>query len=198
MRANLLIMRWVLLNGAIMVLLVIAWRHGLVQLAWQSDTTWITTAILALFGWSFAGVTYRIFQASIALDSLRGEGTWKVREFRLAGPGPDSSEALKTKLQHRHDGFEDIGGTVFVMLGFLGTLYGMYLALPDLDGRSITDISTATLVLASLGSGFKIALWTSITGLIANLVLSYNLRLLRTGYTHLYTALLEDRDVRAS
>lgn len=195
MRAHLLIMRWLLLNIGFATLGAWAWQAGLVTVAWTSDSSWITTAILALFCAGMIGVSFRIIQASVALDSVRGEGKWKVREFRLASKGENSRIALEEKLSVRWEYYDRIG-EYLVMLGFAGTVYGMYIALPDLTGRSIMDPAVVTLVFSAFITGFKVAIWTTLTGIAANIVLSLNTLVLKGGYSRLYTKLLEENDAK--
>lgn len=185
---NLLMMRWLALNVAIGVVLILADRGGLIRAAWAGDTTWVTTMILALFAIGHAGVFGRIVQVSLMLDRVRGEGFGGFGR-RAAPSGPMAMEALKVRLAARVRPFTMIG-RMLVILGFFGTVWGMRMALEQIPA-AVDGADAAKVVLGALTSGFAVAIWTTITGIAAYMALSFNVQLLAGGTERLYTQILE-------
>lgn len=190
MHGNLLMMRWVLLNLSFVVIGGLLWKAGWLMAAWKGDTTYVTSSILFLFGVSFIGLTMRIAQCSTMLDSVRGEGIGRVKEYRLRSKEPWAYEALKTKLSRNVRPYNWVCGVV-TLLGFLGTAIGMWTALDGIAHANISDAASVVIVLSSLVSGFSVAIWTTISGIVCSIALAFNVQVLKGGYERLYTQLLE-------
>ena len=173
--SHLLLMRWLCLNVVLGILLIYADREGLVERAWTSDTTWVSTSIVVLFVIGWVGTLWRIAQCTHWLDELKY---------------PTNTEAFKTKLASRVRPYVWLARCM-VMLGFFGTVYGMITALGLISASGVQDAAMAMQILSALVSGFNIALWTTITGIVCYFALMFNIQLLMGGYERLYTKSLE-------
>lgn len=174
MRSDLLTQRWILLQLCVAVLAFLGLRSGLLQQAWTADTTWITSVILVFTFLSWVGIAWRTCQCSTYLN--RGEyDIWLSRH----------GEAAKTKLASRVRPYQWMC-SVLVLLGLLGTGYGMWTALSGIAHANIQDAHAVGVVIKSLVSGFSIAVWTTMTGIICSLLLAFNIQVLKGGYERLY------------
>jgi len=163
--------RWLILNVAIGTLAIFAFKAGLLEQAWRADSTWTTTFILAFLGIGFLSVSWRVFQCSWWLDHIRK---------------PINNEAFKMKLASRVRPFAWLARCLPV-LGFFGTLYGMQMALEAVGSMSVTNAQMASVIMQAMVSGFSVAIWTSLSGIVCFFVLSFNIQLLMGGYERLYT-----------
>lgn len=62
-----------------------------------------------------------------------------------------------------------------IFLGFLGTLYGMWLAFGGLGETAMNSAGTVSDVIENLLAGFGAAVWTTITGAFMSVWLSANI-----------------------
>lgn len=187
---NLLIFRFVLLNAAGLAGFFLAWHHGLVIEAWNADTTPISGTIIALFLITWGFIAYRVVEVSRLLNLLDTSPLRVMRYFTRSQT--DANEILKVKLTSRSEPLMAVCG-VLITLGLLGTVWGMKEALIGVDSTKVGDINNLASAVASLTSGFMVALYTTIVGVVFSVFLFFNAQLLKGGQSRLYTKLLERR-----
>lgn len=179
MRFDLLTQRWLLLQLCVAVLAFLGLRAGLLQEAWYGDSTYVTSAILTLLVMGWVGVSWRICQCSHYLNT----GQYDIWLSRFG-------ESAKVKLSSRVRPYVWLARCL-PTLGFFGTVYGMKIAVDGIAGSSLQDAHGASVILQTMVAGFSVALWTTITGLVAYFVLMFNIQTLMGGYERLLTKYLE-------
>jgi len=187
---NLLVMRWVLLNIIFVMLAGLAYRYGMMTQAWQGDTTWFTSTILAFVAIGFLMTSHRIYECSKMLDSIRSNPSGRVKEYMLSKRDLVAKESLRAKIDARVRPVEWLAYCL-VTLGFLAIIWGMKEGLYEIANSPINDASGAVRIVQVLVQHFVVALWPTITGIAGYLFLSFNIVLLQGGYDRLYTQILE-------
>ena len=84
---------------------------------------------------------------------------------------------------------------VMIKLGLLGTVVGFILMLRSITGIEDVDIGTIQRVLADMSSGMRIALFTTLSGLIGGMLAAIQYRVAETGADELVATLTELAEV---
>lgn len=184
-------MRWVLLNLTFLLVGALLYRQGIIRQAWDGDTTWFSTVIIAfvLIGFLMCGL--RTLQCSVMLDSIQSSKKGRVKEYMLSKRDLLAKETLRAKLDARLLPIEWLA-YVLVTLGFLAIIWGMKNGLYEIKDTPIHDADGAVKIVQILVNHFAIALWPTVTGIAGYVVLQFNIVLLMGGYNRLYTKLLEE------
>lgn len=184
-------MRWVLLNLAFTLVGALLFKKGVPQEAWHGDSTWFTAVILLFVGVGLLMCAYRTLQCSVMLDSIKGAPKGRVREYMLSKRDLVAKETLRAKLDARLLPIEWLA-YVLVTLGFLAIIWGMKNGLMQISAMQIQDADGAVKIVQILVQHFTVALFPTVTGITAYIVLQFNVVLLQGGYSRLYTKLLEE------
>lgn len=191
---NLLIFRFVLLNLGGFALLNLAYQNGYVTEAYEGDKTWISTSIVSLFLVGISMLAYRLVETSRMLNSLWAKTpNRKATEFLLImGRRSEMKtlEIVRAKLVSRVAPIAYIS-YVLVTLGFLGTVWGLKEALGGVNPSEVGESASIAPMVAQLIAGMKIAVYTTVVGIIFAIWLGFNVKLLQGGQTRFYTKLLE-------
>lgn len=132
---------------------VVATLMGVPQLIWANDPTFLSWAIIGLGVVLSGRMLYLTYQFSKGLYDKN----------------------LDDLALHSNDVFKDIGwigSSLASRLGFLGTGIGMVMALKAFFGLDLDNPASLELVLSEAFVGVMTALFTTIVGLIVNMVLS--------------------------
>ena len=187
--------RFMAVNLVGLLLLAVAWRHGLVAEIWQADSSRLTLAIAAGFIWALAAGGWRAWKLSGELDRLAAgrrsdkEGDYAAAIGRGVAPGV-AAEALRAKLTERI-GFLRYASGALVSLGLVGTVIGFIIALSGVDPSRVGDASAIGPMVAKLIEGMGVALYTTLVGATLGVWTALNHRILATGAANLYAAILE-------
>lgn len=140
-------LRWWLLASLIAISSYFLNEFGICEEVWETDQTFISVSIVGIF---------------LVMSFWCG-----IKTFIL-GKEHNQKQILQIRKQ------ENIGWFVadlFTMLGFVGTIYGMIIALKGFDGINPADVLSIQKLISSLVHGVSIALYTTLTGLICSLLL---------------------------
>ena len=172
---------WNILGAAAMLGVV---KAGYFTLIWSADagrlTFWSVISICVVFVVGLALAGYRIFGVSQELDWL------DVRPGVHAG----DREATKLRLFSRIAHIRDFA-TLLVTMGLLGTVAGFTVALSGVSPETAGDVEAITPMVSAMVSGMSTALHTTIAGLVLNVWLMVNYRLLATATASLYAKLVK-------
>jgi hypothetical protein len=170
MLSNLLLYRFVIFNTLMFALVAaLAW-NGVLAPIYQNDQSGLTIAITVLFavGWLWALKETVI----ISLD---------LNESRSNGPEP-ACYAKRDKDVAKTEWLTSISEWL-VGLGLLGTVIGFSIALSGIDEGSVANATGAQGAVASLMSGMRVALNTTLLGAALAIWHEVNMRMLRTALT---------------
>jgi len=99
-------------------------------------------------------------------------------------------EILDTRLRSRY-AFGFIVADLMMKLGLLGTVIGFIIMLGSLQDLNSVDISVMQKLLADMSNGMKIALYTTLTGMLAGIFLNAKYNFLDWATDHLMNDLKE-------
>jgi len=99
-------------------------------------------------------------------------------------------QVLETRLRGRY-AFGFIVADLMLKLGILGTVIGFILMLGSLTDLNSVDITVMQTLLAEMSAGMKVALYTTLTGLIAGILLNFKFNALDWAVDHLVNDLRE-------
>ena len=99
-------------------------------------------------------------------------------------------QVLETRLRGRY-AFGFIVADLMLKLGIMGTVIGFILMLGSLTDLNSVDITVMQTLLAEMSAGMKVALYTTLTGLIAGILLNFKFNALDWAVDHLVNDLRE-------
>lgn len=99
-------------------------------------------------------------------------------------------DILDTRLRSRY-AFGFIVADLMMKLGLLGTVIGFIIMLGSLQDLNSVDISVMQKLLADMSNGMKIALYTTLTGMLAGIFLNAKYNFLDWATDHLMNDLKE-------
>lgn len=175
-----LLARFALLNIAGLAALGVAQAYGLVGMALSVDTTGLTALIAAVFcvGLGIAGV--KAWRMSRDINAVRSGAM--PAEFAA-----DDEESLRLRLFHRINAVRNTSN-ILVLLGLVGTVLGIIIALGGVDPATVGDISKIGPMVATLVKGMSTALYTTLVGSVLSIWISLNYNLLAGGAVKLILA----------
>jgi NADH:ubiquinone oxidoreductase subunit 5 (subunit L)/multisubunit Na+/H+ antiporter MnhA subunit len=198
-----LILHWGIYTGIMLFLIWLSWQLGYLTRVFVTDPTRITYLISLLFigGTVHCGLRacYLSRQLNAILDIIADHACWRSDDSLPAHflrsvqknllfqqptdqPVPDPENHLLTDIfaeearsQHEFGWFVT---SLLVKLGLLGTVVGFVLMLQPLSTLESFDIENIQALLTNMTSGMAVALNTTLVGLIASMLLSFQYLLL--------------------
>jgi hypothetical protein len=198
--------------------LVVAWDVGFVNLALESDRSGISLAIAVVFAAASLHAAYRAWvlsrelgaAARLVADAAHGEvarvrgadrethgpsdglAARHLRRLRRSGQGDRVVllEALREHARGSHDVGWMIADSMF-KLGILGTVVGFILMLGSVAESDSLDLASLQSVLLAMSDGMRVALYTTLTGLIAGMLLGFQYLLVDRAADRLVSLVIE-------
>lgn len=99
-------------------------------------------------------------------------------------------EVLETRLRSAY-AFGFVVADLMLKLGLLGTVIGFIIMLGSLSNLNSVDITVMQTLLAEMSSGMKVALYTTLTGMLAGIILNFKFNLLDWAVDHLVNDIKE-------
>lgn len=190
---HLLLAKYAILNASAAGLVGVGYAHGYLDELIQTDTTHLCAAIAGYF---VVGVAMTAGKAAWLARELDGEPGTKTADFldacRSAKPEARAQLAavFEVKLSERIVEVRHIA-TNLVILGLIGTVLGILLALTGIDPSTASDTNAISGMVATLVAGFRVAFYTTLVGSVLNLVLVRNYRLLESAAAKVWTHAVE-------
>ncbi len=131
-----------------------------------------------------------------ARDHLLLLATKALRQGRLG-----SQELLLERLENVLGRGHETGwfiADLMIRLGLLGTVIGFIVMLGSVAGVSSVDLQTLQQLLTGMSGGMRIALYTTLTGLGAGILLSFQYRMLDAAVDRLMAEIIELGEVHAA
>ncbi len=188
---------WLIFVGLVLFTIFLFDRAGLIDPIIQTDVTRITTVVTVLLlagtlhcGWLIARLSHQLLQLDRLMQAIRStpDKTGSLLaarnclvsrylnaiQQRPAG-GESSDENQLTaifaeRVRRQHDGGWFLAGAL-VKLGLLGTMIGFILMLRSVGTIGAFDISDVQRILHLMSQGMGVALYTTLVGLPASMVL---------------------------
>jgi len=183
---------WLVITGILLFGLFLLWRYDLAGLILDADQTYLSLVILVLFGVTciyLGGASWRLSQLNLAVVQYskssdtsalpEADEPWLHEHLTLSrgikGGQSAQGEALHARLVeqiHRGHSLGWFAVDALIRLGLIGTVIGFILMLGAVYQLNDEDISVLQDLLGSMGAGMQVALYTTLTGISASLVLS--------------------------
>ncbi|MDJ0832903.1 MAG: MotA/TolQ/ExbB proton channel family protein [Gammaproteobacteria bacterium] len=172
---------------------------GYLQLLVDSDKSHVSMLIILIYSLSSlwfllgCGVTSRHYE-----DVSQGGPDYRhlhLRRFyqQLSDSEPGSHallEVLELRLRSQY-AFGFIIADLMLKLGILGTVIGFILMLGSLSNLNSVDITVMQTLLAEMSGGMKVALFTTLTGMLAGILLHIKFNFLDWAVDHLINDIRE-------
>jgi len=196
---------WILLvlmlGGAELFLFQVLLDLGLLGQLVEQDRSYLSLLILLLYALASLWFLFDSYRVSRLFDALwqpaAASADRLLTGFRrqLAEAGSAESreallQVLETRLRSRY-AFGFILADLMLKLGILGTVIGFIFMLGSLADLNSVDITVMQTLLAEMSAGMKVALYTTLTGLVAGILLNFKFNALDWAVDHLVNDLRE-------
>lgn len=173
---------WMLIVGVILFGAYLLWDFKLLQRLVVGDVTYLSTFILVLFvavtvylglaAWQLARQRQLTQQLIQVVDTEKLPSSWAQEHVQLLQWGREQSvnesESLLARLiEQVHQGHTSgwFLSDILIRLGLIGTVIGFVLMLGSVYELKEGDVDALQQLLATMGSGMQVALYTTLTGL---------------------------------
>ena len=196
---HLLVLRFALFNIVATGLLAAVYLQGWLAGATQGYTAWLTLAIAAVFVFGLLFCALRIWRTNHELNAAAEDAPpslSRVGRYLSGVAGrPAESRAISANLLRNRLGSQIIivrqTADSLVFLGLVGTVIGFIVALSGVDPQASAQLDEVASMVATLVAGMSIALYTTLVGAVLHVWLMVNHRLLATGTSNLFNAIVE-------
>jgi len=196
-----LLLTVLLLAGIELIALQVLRDLGFLQQLLDQDRSQVSLLILVIYALAslwFLADSFRVSRLFDALlkpaDELRDPLLGRFRRQLAEVAAPEQRDALLQVLETRLRGryaFGFIVADLMLKLGILGTVIGFILMLGSLTDLNSVDITVMQTLLAEMSAGMKVALYTTLTGLVAGILLNFKFNALDWAVDHLVNDLRE-------
>ena len=196
---HLLVLRFALLNIVAVGLLAAVYLQGWLDDALHGYTAWLTLGICAVFAFGMLLCGRRVWRTSYELNAVKqveppGMSRAGTYLASIAGRSAES-RSINASLLHNRLGNPIVvvrqTADSLVFLGLVGTVIGFIVALSGIDPQTSTQVDEVASMVSTLVAGMSIALYTTLFGAVLHVWLMVNHRLLATGTSNLFNAIVE-------
>lgn len=187
----LLCLHWLWFVGLLAVGLLMLWDNGILQFMFATDNTWLSPLMVLLFLLTCLHCGYRCLFLSRQTHALHSwaEGNRAddgalisryLRELR-AIPNAHEKQLMAELLSEQLHGQHQVGWFItglMIKLGLLGTVVGFVIMLGSMGRLESLDIEQVQTLMQQMTQGMKIALNTTIIGLVGSMLLGLQYLLL--------------------
>lgn len=196
---HLLVLRFALFNIVATGLLAAVYLQGWLDGATQGYTAWLTLGIAAVFVFGLLVCALQIWRTNHELNAAGQDAPpslSRVGRYLADVVGrPAESRAIRANLLRNRLGNQITivhqTADSLVFLGLVGTVIGFIVALSGVDPQASAQLDEVASMVATLVAGMSIALYTTLVGAVLHVWLMVNHRLLATGTSNLFNAIVE-------
>lgn len=196
---HLLVLRFALLNIVAVGLLAAVYLQGWLDDALHGYTAWLTLGICAVFVFGLLLCARRIWRTSVELNAVKQvepPGISRAGTYLASIAGRSAeSRSITANLLHNRLGNPIVvvrqTADSLVFLGLVGTVIGFIVALSGIDPQTSAQADQVASMVSTLVAGMSIALYTTLFGSVLHVWLMVNHRLLATGTSNLFNAIVE-------
>ncbi len=201
---HLLALRFALLNIVAAGLLSAVYLQGWLDDALHGYTAWLALGICTVFAFGLALCARRIWRTSVELNAVKQLDPPRTSRAgiylaSIAGRS-DESRSITANLLHNRLGNPIVvvrqTADSLVFLGLVGTVIGFIVALSGIDPQTSAQVDEVASMVSTLVAGMSIALYTTLFGSVLHVWLMVNHRLLATGTSNLFNAIVERGEQR--
>ena len=162
----------------------------------ENDKSYVSILILTIYGAAHFHVMVTGFRFSGHFQSLAQDSREIMQQYLIsAEPSitPDQEQRLvviDTRLRSQY-AFGFVIADLMLKLGLLGTVVGFIIMLGSLSNLNSVDITVMQTLLVEMSGGMKIALFTTLTGMLAGIFLNLKYHLLDWSVDHIVNDLRE-------
>ena len=180
---------WLLVTGLVLFGAALLWRYGFFRLVIEADRTWLSIVIMGLFvlvvgllgraAWNLSCSRRALQDLHEGIGDQRSTAsTGLVREYldlMQNDNGGGFGDALHARLVERIHRGHHLGWFVadmLIRLGLIGTVIGFIMMLGTVYQLRQDDIIGFKALLGTMGAGMQVALYTTLSGISASMLLS--------------------------
>ncbi len=174
---------------------------GFLNTLLEKDQSYISSVIIALYAFATLHFLVICYQTSAQYMDLAREKNSAFscdllarfyRRLNTAGQqdSQEMIEVLDTRIRSRY-AFGFIIADMMLKLGILGTVIGFIIMLGSLSNLNSVDITVMQTLLAEMSGGMKVALFTTLAGMLAGIMLNIKYNLVDWAVDHLLNDIRE-------
>lgn len=201
---HVLVLRFALLNIVAAGLLVAIYLQGWLDEAFLGYTGWLTLGICSVFLFGLLLCAVRIWRTNgelVAAGEVEPPNVSRAGGYLASVTGRSAeSRSIMANLLRNRLGTQIVvvrqTADSLVFLGLVGTVIGFIVALSGVDPQSSAQVEEVASMVGTLVSGMSIALYTTLVGAVLHVWLMVNHRLLASGTSNLFNAIVERGEQR--
>ena len=197
------LLRWLVFTGVTVFAAALLWRYGLIRLMIESDRTYITVAIMALYVGASLHCLWRTIVISreaeagrrVAARIVGGDGglagadlealprcvvSSHIRDLALKASAQGAGRIDQTLLLRAladklrgSNGFGAFMSDTLMKLGLLGTIIGFIIMLAPVAGLDASDHALMKSSMGLMSGGMAVAMYTTLAGLVGSILLKF-------------------------
>ena len=174
---------WIYFISVILISIYVLESFGFISGLFKDDISYISTLIVSIFIFYLFRGGYYLFKLRYAIDDVNQNDKniennifidilyeYRVSSAKNSNKKPFQEE-LKLKLYEIVDNGFFVSDTL-LKLGIVGTVIGFIIMLSSLSTIDEMNLSKMNNLLLSMSSGMKVALYTTLSGLICSILLT--------------------------
>lgn len=174
---------WIYFVSLIFIALFVVESIGYISNIFQADISYISSLIFIIFNFYLIQCGYYLYKlrdAVFTIDTNNSSISNNVfldisSEYLKLSDNNDNQEILKDDFKSKLYEFVDNGffiSDLLLKLGIIGTVIGFIIMLSSLSAIDEMNLSKMNNLLLSMSAGMKVALYTTLTGLVASILLT--------------------------
>ena len=174
---------WIYFVSLIFIALFVVESIGYISNIFQADISYISSLIFIIFNFYLIQCGYYLYKlrdAVFTIDTNNSSISNNVfldisSEYLKLSDNNNNQEILKDDFKSKLYEFVDNGffiSDLLLKLGIIGTVIGFIIMLSSLSAIDEMNLSKMNNLLLSMSAGMKVALYTTLTGLVASILLT--------------------------
>ncbi len=174
---------WIYFVSLIFIALFVVESIGYISNIFEADISYISSLIFIIFNFYLIQCGYYLYKlrdAVFTIDTNNSSISNNIfldisSEYLKLSDNNDNQENLKDDFKSKLYEFVDNGffiSDLLLKLGIIGTVIGFIIMLSSLSAIDEMNLSKMNNLLLSMSAGMKVALYTTLTGLVASILLT--------------------------
>ena len=173
---------WIYFVSIILISIYILESFDFISGLFREDISYISSIIVSIFTFYLFRGGYHLYKLRYAINSLVQENSSSnniyieiLDEYRSSLSNTANNKSFQEQLKSRLYEILDNGffvADILLKLGIVGTVIGFIIMLSSLSTIDEMNLSKMNNLLLSMSSGMKVALYTTLSGLICSILLT--------------------------
>ena len=174
---------WIYFVSIILISIYILESFDFISGLFREDISYISSIIVSIFTFYLLRGGYHLYKLRYAINSLIQENGSSnnnifieiLDEYRSSLSNTSNNKSFQEQLKSRLYEIVDNGffvADILLKLGIVGTVIGFIIMLSSLSTIDEMNLSKMNNLLLSMSSGMKVALYTTLSGLICSILLT--------------------------